>query len=51
MTQGIGLCPSYDFSGAAQSLKKNFSDDTFYMILTNDYSDIFISQPSLKNNC
>jgi hypothetical protein len=50
MTVGVGLCPSYDFSGN-YALKKNYTDDNYYVTVTNDFSDIYISQPSLKLNC
>jgi hypothetical protein len=41
MTMGTGLCPSYDFSGN-NALKKNFTDDNYYVTVTNDFSDILI---------
>ena len=42
MTVGVGLCPSLDFS-SNYALKKNYTDDNYYVTVTNDFSDIYIS--------
>jgi hypothetical protein len=49
LTPGVSLCPSFDLNSS--SLHKNFTDDTYYLELTNNLTDRVLSPPKLLLNC
>jgi hypothetical protein len=48
VTPGISLCPFFDLSG---SLPRNFTDDSYLLEITNNFTDRVISSPTVHLKC
>ena len=47
LTTGISICPNFDIP----SMKKNQSDDSYSLTITNNYTDIIIPYPTVRLTC
>jgi hypothetical protein len=48
VTPGVSLCPFFDLSG---SLSRNFTDDSYLLEITNNFTDRVISTPTVHLKC